>query len=226
MGEERVRDFFLQSIENAFDSSIVLQLDTEMRHYYLGKYMTIQKNAKRIPRTLYGEDTYLKLYRMNKVISFSNIHTWISYLGTRDLSINTRFHGSVASIIAGIPTIVIPIDSRMKELADYHKLTTIEPDSLIQHSDLNYWIEKLDFKSCEKVSIQNFRHYLDFLNANGIDSIYENGVRIQESKYDKKIGAIPWIFEASFDQVSAVEKLRRIINVYSPSIKKSIRGFI
>ena len=223
LGEENVRNFFIQSINEVNDASIVLQLDTELRHYYLGKYMTLRRNMKGTPETLYGEEIYNSLYTCNKVMGFSNIHSWIHYLKTQDISINTRFHGSVASILAGVPTIVIPIDSRMRELANYHGLTTIDPRDLNEHCDLDYWMGKLNFHSCEKRASQNFNHYLQFLADNGIENIHTSGAKTQESKYDKMIKNIPWNCEKTFNQVSTIEKIHRITTVYGTSIKNAIK---
>lgn len=60
---------------------------------------------------------------------------WRAWLSRSDFALQRRFHGSIAALQAGTPSLMIAIDDRMKEMLGFIGFPFIEP---------NEWIEQLD----------------------------------------------------------------------------------
>lgn len=109
---------------------------------------------------------------------FVNTFEWLEFMKNMDLTVGTRFHGCVASALSGIPYFVIPLDSRMKELAEYHNMFRIYPDEIEGNKDvkLEDFILKMDVASFMRTHESNLKHYREFLKNNGVDNIFEHGL--------------------------------------------------
>ncbi|EUJ39404.1 polysaccharide pyruvyl transferase family protein [Brochothrix campestris] len=81
---------------------------------------------------------------------FLSASEWISYLKNRDFSFGTKLHGNITATIAGTPSISIPIDARMRELAEFHGLCTLNPEEIHENETLTDLINKVDIYSAEK----------------------------------------------------------------------------
>lgn len=128
------------------------------------------------------------VYKHGKVKYFLNARTWIDDMKRVDFSIGTRLHGNVAPTLAGTPSITIPIDERMHELCRFHQFPMIHQEELSASTRLQDLIEKIDFKSVEKVHERNFDHFLNFLAKNEIEHRYHNAHN--EQPFDKKIATL------------------------------------
>ena len=76
-------------------------------------------------------------------------------------------------------------------------------------------VEKADFNAPISVQKQNFEHYVDFLNKNGLDHIYKTESNPTNTAFDKKINAIDFV--DGLDTIkgcSEQEAFRRIENYY------------
>ncbi|KQL57043.1 MULTISPECIES: polysaccharide pyruvyl transferase family protein [Bacillaceae] len=119
------------------------------------------------------------VYKNGRVPFFLNAQTWIDFLKNVDFSFGARLHGNITATIAGTPSILLPKDARMRELAEYHKLTHVFADKITDDTRLSDLIEQADFKSPETVQHKNFDKFIEFLNTNGISHIYDenyNGI--------------------------------------------------
>jgi len=61
---------------------------------------------------------------------FRDFKSWIAYMKTRDFCLGTRIHGTVASIIAGTPALLVVHDSRTKELAEIMNIPYVMGDKI------------------------------------------------------------------------------------------------
>lgn len=61
---------------------------------------------------------------------FTDPRQWIKELGKWDLGLGSRFHGAVAAIHGGTPTLVISGDMRTRELSDLLGLPRLTPEEL------------------------------------------------------------------------------------------------
>lgn len=158
----------------------------ELKMTFAGEpYIHKQKHAKDYPDSMLDE-----VYRENRVRCFLNAKTWFDFLEKVDLSIGGRLHGNIASIVAGTPALLIPHDSRMKELTEFHHLPHIHAKDLRPGQDVFELIEKIDFKSVLKDHDKNFHAYLKFLEENGIEHIFKNGQNPKEAPLDKRINNV------------------------------------
>ncbi len=126
------------------------------------------------------------LYREGRMRFFLNATTWYKYMEEVDFTIGSRLHGNIASIIGGTPNLLITSDSRTRELASYHKLNscTEEEFNRFEIADL---IKNSDYSEMKNGHLNNFRKYLEFLNANGLKTIYDQDLSVEKSPLDEII---------------------------------------
>ena len=149
------------------------------------------------------------MVKENRIKYFSSVNSWTEYLATRDVTLNTRFHGTVASVQAGTPSVVIPIDSRMKELAEYHRLPAVRMEDIKSGKikTLEDAVSMVDITAMQDAQNKNFEHFLDFLRKNEVTTIYDDG---QTSAYDKKAIGKKWTYqEESYCNVDDKELKKR-----------------
>lgn len=112
------------------------------------------------------------VYMNDRVRFFLSAPSWVDYMSKVDFSFGARLHGNVTATIAGTPSLIIPKDGRMRELADYHQLTSLWWNDIDENTNIHDEIEKADFKSPEKVQAENFDNFISFLNKNKLEHIY------------------------------------------------------
>lgn len=207
LADENVNAFIKRTVEKYDDVSIVQQKYEEVLDIYLGR--------DRIkPYSIYGEKLYKRLLKKDKVLCFSNIHSWIEYLRKQDVCLNTRFHGTVAAVLAGTPSIIIPIDSRMRELVEYHHLPSVPLESINENTDFEDIIQHTDFSIAENYHLDNLTHFVEFMNTNGLETIYDDGI-LSPCYYDEMISKICWKdFERCFTNIGFKERVLRITNSF------------
>lgn len=130
------------------------------------------------------------VYMNDRVRFFLSAPSWIDYLSKVDFSFGARLHGNITATIAGTPSLIIPKDARMRELADYHSLTSLWYNDINEHTHIRDEIEKADFKSPEKVQAANFDNFINFLNKNKLEHIYSNEMNPRKVPLDEKLKAI------------------------------------
>ena len=192
---------YITSVMKSYDDvTVIQQKQSEISHVYLGGD---------VPENVYGDDVYLKMVKENRIKYFSSVNSWTEYLATRDVTLNTRFHGTVASVQAGTPSVVIPIDSRMKELAEYHRLPAVRMEDIKSGKikTLEDAVGMVDITAMQDAQNKNFEHFLDFLRKNEVTTIYDDG---QTSAYDKKAIGKKWTYqEESYCNVDDKELKKR-----------------
>lgn len=168
LSPEHVLKFISSISENYQDYYFIPQWRKEFKMTYVGNEK-LKENTSFYPNSIAD-----KYYRKDRVRYPLNAKSWINFMKKMDLAVGSRLHGNITATIAGTPSLLITKDARMKELAEYHKLTHIPEDQLKKNVKLPDLIEKLDFHSPQKVQSQNFNHFLDFLNKNNLDHIYNH----------------------------------------------------
>ena len=152
-----------------------------------------------------------KSYDVGKAVSFTNIPAWIDYFKQNvDFSFGSRIHGNVAAILAGVPSVAVPFDRRVLELADYHNIPYIKVKPLAKVQTLYDVFEKADFSSVHRGHKERFEHYLDFLHTLGLDTVYDHDYAGEKIPYDKIMNArqFPGVIKA-YDTLTDTEKLER-----------------
>lgn len=152
-------------------------------------------------------------YKNDKVKFFLSAQTWFDHVKKSDFNIGTRLHGNIVSTINGTPSISIPIDARMRELTEYHNLTRILPNEINENSQLEDLIEKVDFRSAEKVHHRNFENFVSFLDENKIPHTYRENTPGTLKYFDKKLAEIELLPPVtSILGVNSVEEIKERIS--------------
>ncbi|GEM_PF-86169 len=126
-------------------------------------------------------------YQQDRVKMFLNAQSWIDFLKGMDFSVGSRFHGSVAAILAGTPSVILCHDNRMKELTEYHHIPHIMADELTEDLRLPDLVEKLDFDAMFKHHKENYYRYKKFLQANGIRSLFDEEDHLTDTLFDQEV---------------------------------------
>lgn len=166
--KEDVHEFFYKCISKFTNYYYIPQMLEEFRLIYAGVpfYNIVGKN---FPNTLSHE-----IYKNNRVRFFINVKSWIDFLKGVDFTFGTNIHGNISSILSGTPSFVITLDSRTRELAEYHNIPHMWYSEINEQTDIEKIYEKTDFTILEKGHKQRFEHFIKFLERNGLNHIYKN----------------------------------------------------
>ena len=63
-----------------------------------------------------------ELKRSLNLYSFYDTNQWRAWTSTMDFSFGRRFHGSVIALQAGVPSLMVTVDDRMREMLDFSGL--------------------------------------------------------------------------------------------------------
>lgn len=195
--------FFNKSYETSTSPYLIQQKYEEIQSLYTS-------NLFGIPETVLKPEIYKKSFQENQIKYFSNVVSWIAFLKDMDFSVNSRFHGSVASILAQIPTVIVPIDSRMRELVEFHQFPSVTLEDIDTCSSIWDLIDNIDFNSYAKVSNANFNNYINFLALNNLKNIFSSSDTMP--CYDQMCNSIKW-HTYSHSEVNNIIKCVRYIDV-------------
>ena len=152
------------------DSFFIPQRIEELRMYYSGRKMDLKNfpdNRKQYPVTL--EDPF---FRKGHTAFPMNVPGWMQLTKGAGMTVGPRLHGSVVSMLTGVPALLIRKDWRTTEVGQYHHIPMISQFSVSDQSTLSKLAAHCDFHAPEKVQKENMRHYMDFLKCNGVAHIY------------------------------------------------------
>lgn len=116
-----------------------------------------------------------QLYREGRVRFPLDTWTWLDYLAGFDFALGTRLHGNVAALLAGIPAMLLPHDSRTLELADYHDLPHRRTTGSIADLTAEELYGGYDPTGFNAGYAGRFHQYLSFLERNGLAHVYADG---------------------------------------------------
>jgi hypothetical protein len=102
---------------------------------------------------------------------YGSVRAWLEAASLHDRAICTRIHGAIISLSAGIPTIVVAHDARMRELCDAMEIPWIGPEEIgkdkhfVEHifSDVPFDGQRFDRKRTEIAA-----DYVTHLEAAGL----------------------------------------------------------
>ncbi|MEI3607582.1 polysaccharide pyruvyl transferase family protein [Pseudogracilibacillus sp. SE30717A] len=181
---KNVLDFITRSMGDYPNHYFIPQWLKEMILVYAGAPSLSEKDEN------YPAKMSSPAYMNNRVRFFLNAPTWIDFMRQADLSFGARLHGNVTATIAGTPSIIIPKDARMRELAEYHNLTSVWWNDITDETRLEDLVEKVDFKAPEKVQARNFDNFIDFLNKNNLPHVYKENLNPADIPLDDKISEV------------------------------------
>ncbi|MBS4178111.1 polysaccharide pyruvyl transferase family protein [Lederbergia citrea] len=168
LSPKNVLDFITRGMEEYPNHYFIPQWMKEMKLVYAGT-PSVAKSSDNYPVKM-SDPTYMN----DRVRFFLNVPTWLDFLRQADLSFGARLHGNITATIAGTPSILLPKDARMRELAEYHSLTHVMANEITDKMMLSDLIEKVDFQSPTKKQGENFDKYISFLDKNNVNHIYKD----------------------------------------------------
>ncbi|MDD6381104.1 MAG: polysaccharide pyruvyl transferase family protein [Lachnospiraceae bacterium] len=199
-----IQKFLIHVSEEYPDFTFVPQLLRELKEIYIGAPYSRDKNI------LYPANLDSPLFKDGRGKFFLNVPTWLDFASKMDLAVGPRIHGSIAPVLAGTPALAIVKDTRMQELVTYHHLAYVTMDEVHADTELADLIDGKDFHEFEKYQEANFDHYLDFLHANGLRTIYDEDKHIKEAPLDRKVSSMKLYGAVTpFYTASHSEQLRR-----------------
>lgn len=160
----------------------------ELRLLYAGYPYPVEKH-KSIPKK-YPVTISSKPYLRDKVKGFVNVPEWLDYLKENDFSFGSRIHGNIAAALAGIPCYIFVYDARILELAKYHNIPYQLADTINTETNIFDIYERTDFNCILRGHKERFLHFLDFLNINGLETIYDSEGNSTYAPFDKKIESL------------------------------------
>ncbi len=166
--DQAVLNFISACIRAFPGSGFVQQREAEFLDMYYGI-----SGGKKI--TGLDADLFRQLNRENRVRFFMNVPDWLHYMEGQDLFVGCRIHGTVAALLGGAPAVFLPIDSRTRELAEYHGIPMLYQKDF-EGKTLQQLLPGLDFSAFEKKHTQNLMHYHDFLRLNGLPSLLDSSL--------------------------------------------------
>lgn len=101
--------------------------------------------------------------------------TWTDYLSHFDFLFGSRIHGTIAGILAGIPSLLLVHDSRTLELAEYHSIPHVGLSDLGKDADAAELFERTDYSSYNARQPEVLARYIAFLEKNGLDHVFREG---------------------------------------------------
>ena len=185
LSPKNVLDFITRGMEEYPNHYFIPQWMKEFKLTYLGHPSIDDKVVHNYPTKMSDA-----IYQEDRVRYFLSAPKWIEFLKQVDLSFGARLHGNITATIAGTPSILITKDARMRELAEYHQLTSITKDDIKENTKLSDVIQQVDFHRPEKRQAENFDHYIDFLNKNNLDHIYKKKMKPKQVPLDKELKKI------------------------------------
>lgn len=115
-----------------------------------------------------GDDVYLYDIARKSLRVFYDVNEWIHFLSKYDFVCGTRIHGCVAGILAGVPSMVLTIDSRTKELAETLNIPSMDGNAFDPKRCAEYY-DSIDTAAFNKNYAMLYGNFLEFLRENQID---------------------------------------------------------
>ena len=163
---------YRQAFKHGHD--ILLQSELADIYYALGRTNNAEVMAKAAAAVtaIYGVEDVARIadYLRKKGKFFTNVPTWSEYMQTRNFCVGTRIHGTVASIIAGTPAVLLVHDSRTLEMAKAMNIPHVLLSSLDIGKDLPLEEILSVFEASKAFEGYQayFESYMDFFARNGL----------------------------------------------------------
>lgn len=107
---------------------------------------------------------------------FYSARNWIEGIkGRNDFSMGSRFHGNIAAILAGVPTLMVNVDKRMKGMNDFYKIPSIDIKEFDPDKSIEYYRELADYTEFNKNYAKAYDNFTDYCERNGVRLNYANG---------------------------------------------------
>lgn len=159
------------AISEGYD--ILLQSELADMYYALGRTNNPEILAKASPvlENVYGQPIEsIAKYLVSSGKVPMPFDQWINYLKTKKFSFGTRLHGTIASLLAGTPAVLITHDSRTVETAEAMSIPTIPASDIGERLDINNLLSRASFAAFESGYERYRQNFKAFFHLNGIET--------------------------------------------------------
>lgn len=211
--DARILNFFDDYLCLYQNSYVIPQHIIDLKMIYLGLIEDKYKN-------IYPIQSSNRIFLQNRTRFFVNIHSWFEFLSDFDFSLGTCIHGTIAAIQAGIPAVLIVIDSRTRELAEFHNIPHIYPNELENKSLVDIY-KKTNFDSIYIGHGERLENYINFLKLNELS--VTNSFDESSSPYNIKLNNISSL-QAPVECYSSIDgiALSQRLELYHGCLNKKI----
>lgn len=171
---------FVRRVTESFPRSYVVPQTVEALALMLWGEPTRFAARRDLPESVEHE-----LYRTDRMRFFVDATTWIDTLRDRDLVIGTRIHGTIAGLLAGVPSILIAHDSRTRELAEFHAIPFASKRKLAKGSVRRLY-ERADFDAYTARHPHNVDSFRRFLERHGL----EHTLGQSQTRFDRELAGV------------------------------------
>ena len=164
------KKFAVRCTERFPNTYFVPQFIDDLRLMYLG----IPHPDTADSRVLHPTNLDHPVFVEDKARFFINLPSMFAFNREMDFNYGTRIHGAIGNILCGVPSLLFPTDARIRELAEYHNIPAIPASAVTPDTDLAALYDQTDFRQVNNGHAERFWHLIDFLNENGIKTIYDD----------------------------------------------------
>lgn len=168
---EIVNRFLFDSAQKVPNHRFVTQNDLEFVRYFLSDRMRRDGTE----RTAWYREMVVSTIRDGSFRYYFNLNSWKQCLRSLDCSMSCGIHGTILALLCGVPSVIVPFESRTRELAEYHAIPIINPDEIQPGDSIEKFAPRFDFVAMRKRHRENFAHFLGFLHRNGLKTVFDNG---------------------------------------------------
>lgn len=142
-----------EKLMKIYPQSVYMAQDNYEECLYKEGFLDNQSMKQDVFFSYYYSVYQAKLLGDNRIKMLVDLPTWYKYLHTfgSNFVLGTKLHGTIMSILAGIPSTLLTVDYRTQEVADFfHIPTSVEKKKFPQndfYSYMNRWIIVLLIKS-------------------------------------------------------------------------------
>ena len=213
------KKFAVRCTERFPNTYFVPQFIDDLRLMYLG----IPHPDTADSRVLHPTNLDHPVFVEDKARFFINLPSMFAFNREMDFNYGTRIHGAIGNILCGVPSLLFPTDARIRELAEYHNIPSIPASAVTPDTDLAALYDQTDFRQVNNGHAERFWHLIDFLNENGIKTIYDDRTGTPaRSLYDEKTAATSYAQPVHSMLVRPPEEIARRVDTAMRLQRKEI----
>lgn len=134
------------------------------------------------------------LYQSHRLLFYPNPWGWVEAMNEQDFTFGNRLHGNIAALLAGTPVHLLAHDSRTVELAEYHAIPHTLISDFEEPPSAAELFAEIDYTRFNELMPIRFQTYLEFLQRNGLETIFDEGKNAdafdQQIAAGKTVGAV------------------------------------
>jgi len=168
----------------------ILKLACDNGYQYVEQSFNLIVKALHYPHMIEAVDIYnaRKFYHGLEEINFllgnqqvhyfTNYQIWKKFLSNMDFVFGARMHGLTPALHAGVPSLFITHDARVREICEFFNLPFIAEKDLPSAGNLSaeHFYSLSNFEPAAKTYKDRYKNFIDFLKINGITpNVTSNG---------------------------------------------------